>query len=133
MEKINAHGKTEGSYKYVDPNGENYEVQYWADTSGFHRTDNRPVVPLEPVTDTPEVKAAIAAHQKAWVEAAAANKVPSEFPQLPQTYSQVPHPDENADQWKYVHQEEPYDGPTGEPRGFYYNFDYPVHLVTPNK
>lgn len=106
-------------------------MQYWADSSGFHRTDNRPVAELVPVTDTPEVKAAILAHQKAWSEAAAANGVASEFPQQPQTYSQVPHPEANdyEEKYKYVHQEEPYDGPTGKPYGFYYNFDYPVHLI----
>lgn len=71
-EKIDVHGKTEGSYKYALPNGQNYEVQYWADSEGFHQTDNRPEPVLVPVTETPAVKAARAAHEKAWAEAAAA-------------------------------------------------------------
>lgn len=116
------------------PNGENYEVKYWGDSSGFHQTDNRPVVELVPVTDTPEVKAAILAHQKAWSEAAAANQVSSVFPTLPQTYSHEPQePSGSEDDYqykKYVHEEEKYDGPTGPPRGFFYSFDYPVHLIS---
>lgn len=132
IENINAHGKTEGSYKYVDPNGENYEVQYWADSSGFHRTDNRPVAALEPVTDTPEVKAAILAHQKAWEEAAAANQVAAVFPTHPPTYSNVPEPQGSgsANEYAYVHEEPKYDGPTGKPYGFYYDFDYKVPLIS---
>lgn len=138
VENINAHGKTEGSYQY-DSNGKTYEVQYWADHSGFHRTDNHPLVQPEPVTDTPEVKAAIEAHQKAWSEAAAANKVASAFPVQPKAAHEkgfVGSPEPEAagseEKWKYVHEEEPYvhDGPTGPPRGFFYNIDYPVHLIT---
>ena len=94
------------------------------------------------------------AHQKAWSEAAAANQAPSQFP----TYATVPDSQQQQqqqyqpqqqhnqqqqqqnqyqgqssnDQYQYkpyVHQEEKYDGPTGPPRGFYYSFDYPVHLI----
>lgn len=53
QEHIDVNGKTEGSYQYVLPNGQNYEVKYWADSDGFHQTDNRPEPVLEPVTDTP--------------------------------------------------------------------------------
>ncbi len=49
------HGKTEGSYQYALPNGQNYEVKYWADSDGFHQTDNRPEPVLVPVTDTPVI------------------------------------------------------------------------------
>lgn len=135
VENINAHGKTEGSYQY-DTNGETYEVKYWADSSGFHRTDNHPLVQPEPVTDTPEVKAAILAHQKAWEEAAAANKVEAKFPVQPKAAHEggavEPQADGSDEKYKYVHQEEPYvhDGPTYPPRGFFYNIDYPVHLIT---
>lgn len=132
VENINAHGKTEGSYQY-ESNGETYEVKYWADTSGFHRTDNHPLVQPEAVTDTPEVKAAILAHQKAWSEAAAANKASSAFPVQPKAAHELEQqPAASEDQYKYVHEEEPYvhDGPTGPPRGFFYNIDYPVHLIS---
>lgn len=53
QEHIDVHGKTEGSYQYALPNGQNYEVKYWADSEGFHQTDNRPEIVLVPVTDTP--------------------------------------------------------------------------------
>lgn len=70
LEARNANGDVRGSYQYVDPNGEQYKVQYWSDSLGFHQTDNRPVVLPEPATDTPEVKAARAEHERAWIEAA---------------------------------------------------------------
>lgn len=54
-ERIDVHGKTEGSYQYVLPNGQNYEVKYYADSEGFHQTDNRPEPVLVPVTDTPVI------------------------------------------------------------------------------
>lgn len=59
-EHIDVHGKTEGSYQYALPNGQNYEVKYWADKDGFHQTDNRPEVVLVPVTDTPVINESIA-------------------------------------------------------------------------
>lgn len=71
VEAINGVGDVRGSYKYLDPFGEEIEVKYWADSLGFHQTDNRPVVELTPVTETPEVRAAREAHLKAWEEAAA--------------------------------------------------------------
>jgi len=118
QEHIDVHGKTEGSYQYALPNGQNYEVKYWADNEGFHQTDNRPIPVLVPVTDTPAVKAAREAHEKAWKEAAeAANQG---------GYSQ----DASEDQYAYKNYEHDENGgPTGPPRGFYYNIDYPVHLI----
>lgn len=67
----------------------------------------------EPVTDTPAVKAAKEAHFKAWNEAAAATRAAGHTGQY--------HPD--YEQYKDV---------TGPPHGFYYEFDYPVHLIEPN-
>lgn len=86
---------------------------------------------LEPVTDTPAVKAAILAHQKAWTEAAAANQVPSKFPSL-DPYNIDPQASGSEDQYKYeryVHEEPKYEDTTGPPRGFYYSFDYQVPLI----
>lgn len=71
VEAINGVGDVRGSYKYLNPRGEEIEVKYWADSLGFHQTDNIPVVELKPQTETPEVRAAREAHQKAWEEAAA--------------------------------------------------------------
>lgn len=70
LEARNANGDVRGSYQYVDPLGENIVVQYWSDSLGFHQTDNRPKIVLEPVTDTPEVQAARLEHERAWNEAA---------------------------------------------------------------
>lgn len=70
-EAINGIGDVRGAFKYIDANGDEIETKYWADSLGFHREDNRPVVELVPVTDTPEVKAAREAHDIAWKEAAA--------------------------------------------------------------
>jgi len=119
QEHIDVHGKTEGSYQYVLPNGQNYEVKYWADSEGFHQTDNRPEPVLVPVTDTPAVKAAREAHEKAWAEAAAAA-------------SQNGQIEGQASEGQYdfkKYQGDDNEGPTGPPRGFFYNVDYPVHLI----
>lgn len=70
LEARNADGEVRGSYQYIDPNGENIVVQYWSDSLGFHQTDNRPKIVLEPVTDTPEVQAARAEHERLWNELA---------------------------------------------------------------
>ncbi|XP_037044494.1 uncharacterized protein LOC119080321 [Bradysia coprophila] len=115
QEHIDVNGKTEGSYNYVLPNGHNYEVKYWADSEGFHQTDNRPEPVLVPVTDTPAVKAAKEAHAKAWEEAAAAARASGYDAEA------------SEDQYNYKNYEN--DGPTGPPRGFFYNIDYPVHLI----
>lgn len=75
LEARNANGEVRGSYEYVDANGENVKVDYWADSLGFHQTDNRPKVVIEPVRETEEVLAARRAHEEAWKEAARAAKV----------------------------------------------------------
>jgi len=111
--------KTEGAYQYVDPNGENIQVQYVADSQGFHQTDNRKIELPEPVTNTPEVAAAIAAHEKAWKEAAAANKA------YGANYNGYGSASNNDPQYARQQEEEV----TGPPRGFFYNVDYPVKLV----
>lgn len=137
VEDINVHGKTEGAYKYALPNGQNYEVKYWADANGFHQTDNRPEIELKPVTDTPAVKAARAAFEKAWQEAAAANLVPvTDTPAV--RAARLAHrqtlidaglnPDAEASEGSYDW-EKYQEGPTGPPRGFYYNTDYEVKLI----
>lgn len=48
------------------------QVNYWADSLGFHQTDNRRQSPVDTVTETPEVLAARLAHQRAWDAAAKA-------------------------------------------------------------
>lgn len=111
--------KTQGAYQYVDPNGENIQVQYVADSQGFHQTDNRRVeVPVQ-VTDTPEVAAARAAHEKAWNEAAAANKA---YGANYNGYGSA-----SNENYQYARNQE--EEVTGPPRGFFYEFDYPVKLV----
>lgn len=74
LEARNANGEVRGSYQYVDANGENIVVNYWADSLGFHQTDNRPKVVLEPAQETEEVLNARRAHELAWKEAALAAK-----------------------------------------------------------
>lgn len=74
LEARNANGEVRGQYQFTDPNGEDVEVKYWADSLGFHYSDNRPKVVLEPTQETEEVLAARAAHAQAWKEAALAAK-----------------------------------------------------------
>jgi len=71
VEAINGNGDVRGSYKYLS-NGDEIEVKYWADSLGFHHTDNIPKVELQPVTETPAVRQAREEHERAWKEAAAA-------------------------------------------------------------
>merc|ERR1711990_1027531 len=75
----NTYGGVQGAYSYVDANGDLQRVEYVADDLGFRVADSRlPVAPVYdgvapvfnpklPVApeDTPEVKAAKAAHMKA--------------------------------------------------------------------
>lgn len=72
FEAINADGDVRGSYKYINPNGDEIEVKYWADSLGFHHEDNIPKVELKPVTETPAVRKAREEHERLWKEAAAA-------------------------------------------------------------
>lgn len=74
LEARNANGEVRGSYQFVDADGENVVVNYWADSLGFHQTDNRPKVVLEPTQETEEVLAARRAHEEAWKAAAFAAK-----------------------------------------------------------
>lgn len=74
LEARNANGDVRGSYKYLNGDGEEITVEYWADSLGFHQKDNIPIVPLVPATDTPEVQAARIEHERAWKEAAIAAK-----------------------------------------------------------
>merc|ERR1719340_284806 len=79
QEAGNTYGGVQGAYSYVDANGDLQRVEYVADDLGFRVADSR--LPLAPVyngvapvfnpelpvapEDTPEVKAAKAAHMKA--------------------------------------------------------------------
>lgn len=64
-----------GQYRYMDPWGNDIEVQYWSDSLGFHQTDNRPKFDIQPVTETPEVRAAREEHERLWKEAARLNGI----------------------------------------------------------
>lgn len=64
-----------GQYRYLDPFGNDIEVQYWSDSLGYHQTDNRPQYDLQPVTETPEVQKAREEHERAWKEAARLNGI----------------------------------------------------------
>jgi len=110
---IHGDGTVKGSYQFTYPNGRVYKVNYFADSQGFHQEDNRPKQEIEPVTDTPAVKAAKEAHFKKWNEIAAANKAAA------------------ANAGPYHADYEQYKDVTGPPHGFYYQFDYPVHLIEP--
>merc|ERR1712218_598911 len=82
----NTYGGVQGAYSYVDANGELQRVEYVADDLGFRVSDSRlPVAPVYngvapvfnpelPVApeDTPEVKAARAAHMAALAAASEA-------------------------------------------------------------
>lgn len=50
-------------------------MQYWVDELGFHQSDNIPKYELQPVTETPEVKAARKEHERLWKAAAKLNGV----------------------------------------------------------
>jgi hypothetical protein len=64
-----------GQYQYLDPWGNDIQVQYWVDSLGFHQTDNHPRYELQAVTDTPEVQKAREEHERLWKEAARLNGV----------------------------------------------------------
>lgn len=68
-----------GQYQYIDPFGQDIQVQYWVDSLGFHQTDNRPRFELSPVTDTPEVKAAKEEHERLWKQAAKLNGIDADY------------------------------------------------------
>lgn len=150
--------------------------------------DNRKAHKLEPVTETPEVRAARAAHERAWQLAAKAagdnpdpmsdiynanaNKLDEEqseydqameiisgvanqqqallrYPNLPYDKHIMPNRAEPAvpesviveaesrlnNQYERIRREEESEvvEQPSEPRGFFYNFDYPVQLIVENQ
>lgn len=131
-EKRDDAGTVSGSYKYVQPTGRDFIATYYADKTGFHVEDNRPAYLKEPATKTPEVLKAEEEHFRLWGElAAAAGHNPDPFaPEYQQPEGRYePSESENKE---YVHQEQEYvPGPEekGEPRGFFYAFDYNVPLL----
>ncbi|XP_070491950.1 uncharacterized protein Cpr67B [Chironomus tepperi] len=78
LEAGNGNGEVRGQYRYIDPWGNDVEVQYWSDSLGFHQTDNRPKFDIQSVTETPEVKAAREEHERLWKEAARLNGIEAE-------------------------------------------------------
>lgn len=75
VEARNVNGEIRGQYRLLDPEGKDVVVDYWSDSLGFHQTDNRPKTTLNPVTETPEVRQARQAHERAWRAAAQAAKI----------------------------------------------------------
>lgn len=128
-EQKTADGVVKGTYKYVNPRGRDFIANYYADHSGFHQEDNRPAAEKNPATETPAVKAAKEEHFRLWSELAAANgQNPDPFSSDYQREGQyVP----SASDSTYEHIEPKYipsDEEKGDPRGFYYSFDYNVDL-----
>ncbi|XP_047527166.1 uncharacterized protein LOC125064257 isoform X2 [Vanessa atalanta] len=134
-------------------NTEDYveEVRYWADSQGFHQEDNIPKVVLKPVEEDEDVRQARLAHEKAWQEAAAAARqqpdpqgeyygqyeIQSSASEVHPAYDVAPvlrQSRDVRDSYNYrpasgPSTEEP--EPTGPPRGFFYQFDYPVSIIVP--
>lgn len=153
VEAINGNNDVRGSYKYVDANGNDFHAKYWADSLGFHQEDNRPKVVLEPVTDTPAVQRARDEHFRKWHEAANqarqspdpnsdyynsnANRYDEHQDQLNQAqeiYGAQSNRNDNYANRDYSSTTPNYEKyrdpePTGPPHGFFYNIDYPVHLL----
>uniref|UniRef100_A0A1A9W4Q8 Cuticle protein 7 n=1 Tax=Glossina brevipalpis TaxID=37001 RepID=A0A1A9W4Q8_9MUSC len=129
-EKKDQSGTVSGTYKYVQPTGRDFIATYYADRTGFHVEDNRPEHEKSPPTKTPAVRQAEEEHFKLWSElAAAAGRNPDPFAA---EYQQEGHYEPPQQQNEYVHQEPPYvPGPDeqGEPKGFFYAFDYNVPLL----
>lgn len=75
LEARNVNGEVRGQYQYLDPWGNDVQVQYWSDGLGFHQTDNHPSYELKPVTETPDVRKAREEHERLWKEAARLNGV----------------------------------------------------------
>uniref|UniRef100_A0A1I8Q877 Cuticle protein 7 n=1 Tax=Stomoxys calcitrans TaxID=35570 RepID=A0A1I8Q877_STOCA len=134
-EKKDASGTVTGTYKYVQPHGRDFIANYYADKSGFHVEDNRPAHLKNPPTKTPAVKKAEEEHFRLWGEfAAAAGQNPD--PYAPEYQTGEGRYEPQATDQEYVHQEPEYvPGPeeTGEPKGFYYAFDYNVPLLRNKK
>lgn len=170
-----------GQYRYIDPWGNDIEVQYWSDSLGYHQTDNRPKFDLQPVTETPEVKKAREEHERLWKEAARMNGVEVDtvgiyntnsdnhyddadelegqvsnqhqslvrYPLLPYSKhltatnaKEFGHVEDdsvivdsaaatsnNQVRSRFARQQQDEGEGTGEPRGFFYSFDYPVQYI----
>ena len=146
MEAKNGNGEVRGQYKYKNEDENEVVVNYWADSLGFHHEDNLPKTILEPVTDEPMVQAAKEEHMRAWRRAAEAAKVKAdpksdEYNRLANQYdehqAQLDQANEiyrNAAQANVMRMEpkvywEPKQQDLGEPRGFFYSFDYPVQVL----
>jgi hypothetical protein len=148
-----------GQYRYLDPFGNDVEVQYWSDSLGFHQTDNRDLVP---VTETAEVRKAREEHARAWKEAARNNGIevdsnsdddlegqlsshnlvvrPSILPnskhlssENAETYASVDDESASVDtnelHPRFARQQDKIEEVTSEPRGFFYSFEYPVRFI----
>lgn len=130
-EKRDETGKVTGSYKYVQPHGRDFVANYYADKTGFHVEDNRPAHLKLPATKTPAVLKAEEEHFKLWGElAAAAGHNPD--PYAAEYQQEGRYQPTEPEYQPYVHEEPPYvPGPeeTGEPKGFFYAFDYNVPLL----
>ncbi|CAH0699672.1 unnamed protein product [Spodoptera exigua] len=102
VENREGSGVVSGSYEYKVPGMKDLvKVRYWADSEGFHQEDNLPKVELKPAEETPELREARLAFEKAWKEAAEANShqptvQPGYYqnqPQLYGNYAQASEPD----------------------------------------
>ncbi|KRT86052.1 Insect cuticle protein [Oryctes borbonicus] len=147
-EKKKAGGDLRGAYKYVNGGGQEIKVEYWDNGSGFHQVDNVPKILPKQIDDAPEVKAAKDAHLRRWQEEAERNSKPVPYPyngaQYKDQYQQPninnvdysgqysennqnyqPNPTPPPREWEY----QPTEEEKGPPRGFFYNFDYPVGII----
>lgn len=128
-EAKNENGEIVGSYKYARPDGRHFIAKYWADSQGFHQEDNRPKVELKPVTDSPAVAAAKEVFFRKWREAAEANGVDPNATPAPSLEGQY---ESDGSESVYHHVEpkyEPSEEEKGEPKGFFYAFDYNTPLL----
>jgi len=130
-ENKDATGKVSGTYKYVQPTGRDFIANYYADHTGFHVEDNRPAHLKAPATKTPAVLKAEEEHFRLWGELAAANGHNPD-PYAEEYQQEGRYQPVESEYKEYVHKEPEYvPGPeeTGEPKGFYYAFDYNVPLL----
>ncbi|XP_021181960.2 uncharacterized protein LOC110370470 [Helicoverpa armigera] len=89
VENRKGSGVVSGSYVYQVPGQKDLvKVNYYADSQGFHQEDNLPKVELKPAEETPALREARLAFEKAWNEAAAANSKAPTVPPYQQNYQQ---------------------------------------------
>uniref|UniRef100_A0A2A4JKU3 Cuticle protein n=1 Tax=Heliothis virescens TaxID=7102 RepID=A0A2A4JKU3_HELVI len=89
VENREGSGLVSGSYVYQVPGQKDLvKVRYYADSQGFHQEDNLPKVELKPAEETPALRDARLAFEKAWKEAAEANSKAPSVPQPQQNYQQ---------------------------------------------